>query len=340
MMISNLGLIERCKAYILPDPSQTDQDDLVKVALITANNEIANLRSEPFVWNREIYSEIFTRYYATISAITSASLGVITADSVDPGLTDDHGFQTGDIVFLEGINGEDSLHRLNNRIFRAVRASDTTLTLKALDGNRAINTTDYEDYESGGTIYHAGIVLPASTIEPSSASGLDVNYEWDIKRVHDVQFDLYPSDPITEAFAQGVSEPGSRPRKWRYQQYAYGSFASEEHLLFWYNYPGQRYNLTVHIEKEYPALSDWSDSVYPPAPSQLHEYIWHRALANLAMDSQKHRRKVKDGGDNTKIEILNANYWLTEKFKDEALIFEYDRKLSGAKPYASQGMSA
>ena len=339
-MISNLHLLERCKQYILTDPSRSDHDELVKNALVTSNREIADLRSEPFVWNTEVYDEIFTRYYATISAITAADPGVITCDSVDPDLSDDHGFQTGDIVFIEGVNGANSLHRLNNRLFRVVRASATTITLKALNGNTAIDTTDYAAYDSGGTIYHAGIVLPASTIEPTGASGLDVNYEWDIKRVYDVEFDLYPSDPITEAAAQRVAQAGGRPKKWRYQQYAYGTFASEEHLLFWYNFPSQRYNVTVSIEKEYPDLSDWSTEVYPPCPGQIHEYIWHRALSNLAMHSEKQRRTTRDGGDNTKMEILNANYWMAKAIEEEALIFEYHRKLSGGKPYMSQSMSA
>jgi len=339
-MISNLHLVDRCKRYLLTDMSRTDQDELIQNALITANREISNLGMMPLEWNREVYDEIFTRYYAVISAITAADPGVITADSVDPDLGTDHGFQTDDIIFIEGINGENQLHRLNSRLFRAVRIDATTLSLKSINGDTEIDTTDYEAYDSGGTIYHAGIVLPASTIEPADATGLDTHYEWAIKRVYDVQFDLYPSDPISEAPAQRVSQPGGRPSRWRYQQYAYGTFASIEHLLFWYNWPGQRYNVKVSLEKEYPDLSDWSEGVYPPCPGQIHEYIWHRALSNLAMDSQKHRRKTKDAGDNTKIEILNANYWIAVSARDEIELFEYSRKLSGRQPYMSEGMSA
>ena len=339
-MISNYNLMERCRRYILADMSRTDQDDLVKIALITANREIANLGSMPWVWNTEVYDEIFTRYYAVISDITAANPGVITADSVDPDLGTDHGFQTGDIVYIEGVNGSNTLHRLNNRLFRAVRINATTLSLKSLDGNTVINSTDYPAYDSGGTIYHAGIVLPSSTIEPTGATFNSVNYEWDIKRVYGVQFDLYPCEPISEEAAQRLMQSGSRPLKWRYQQYAYGTFGSPEHLLFWYNFPSQRYNVRVLFEKEYPDLSDWSDTVYPPCPGQIHEYIWHRALSNLAMDSQKHRRKTKDAGDNTKVEVLNAQYWITVAARDELDIFEYSDKLSGKTPYISKAMTA
>ena len=339
MTLSNLNLVDRCKRYILTEPLRTDQDALIEDALITAYREISSLGQEPLAWNIESYDEIFTRYYATISDITAADPGVITCDSVDPELTDDHGFQTGDIVYVEGINAEDTLHRLNNRMFRAVRASATTLTLKTLNGQDEINTTDYPEYDSGGTIYHAGIVLPSSSIEPSTGSD---EYLWKIKRVYDVQFDLYPADPITEGEGKKHAQPGGRPRKWRYQQYSYTSYGTPEHILFWYNFPGQRYNLNVSIEKEYPDPSDWSDDFYMPMPDHLREFVWHRALANLAMHSEKQRRKTGGDqvGDNTKIEILNAQYWIAKMAEDELKVLDYSQRLSGGQAYSSQGMSA
>ena len=334
-MISNLDLKNRCKEYIQTDPTKTHLDGLVENALVMAYREICNLGFQPLSWHRENYDEIFTRYYATISAITAADPGVITCDSADPDLSDDHGFQTADIVYLDGINGANSNHRLNNRLFRAVRASATTLTLKTLDGETEIDTSDYEAYSSGGTIYHAGIVIPKTSIEPSGGTAA---YEWDIKRVYGVQFDLQPADPVGEIPAR--PRPGARPRKWRYQQYAYGAFSAVEHLLFWYDFPSQRYNVNVLIEKEYPDPSTWTASVYLPCPAHIQEFVWHRALSNLAMHAEKQRRNTKDGGHNTKIEILNANYWISVAAQDEVKVLEYSRKLSGNQPYMSQGMSA
>lgn len=336
-MLSNLALVNRCKRFILTDPKRTDVDDLIKDALITAFRDISDLGHEPLAWNVETYDEIFTRYYATISAITAADPGVITADSVDPDLSSDHGFQTDDIVYLDGVNGESTLHRLNNRLFRAVRIDATTLSLKTLNGQDAINTTDYEEYDTGGTIYHAGIVLPYASIEPSSG-----DYQWNIKRVYDVQFDLCPADPITESAAQKLSEPGGQPTRWRYQQYAYASYETPDHVLFWYPFPSQRFNVKVSIEKEYPDIADWTDAHYPSCPGNIHEYIWHRALSGLAMHSEKQRRTAggDNVGDNTKIEILNAQYWIAKAGADELKILDYNRKMSGGQAYASQGMSA
>ena len=336
-MLSNLDLVKRCKRFILTDPNRTDVDDLIQDALITAFRDISNIGHEPLAWNVEVYDEIFTRYYATISNITAADPGVITADSVDPDLTSDHGFQTGDIVYLDGVNGENTSHRLNNRLFRAVRIDATTLSLKTLNGQDDINTTDYEEYDTGGTIYHAGIVLPYLSIEPTSG-----DYQWNIKRVYGAQFDLCPSDPITDDAAQKLSEPGGQPIRWRYQQYAYASYESPDHILFWYPFPSQRFSVKVFIEKEYPDMSDWTDAHYPPCPGNIHEYIWHRALSSLAMHSEKQRRTAggDNAGDNTKIEILNAQYWIAKAGADELKIIDYNIKLSGGQAYASQGMSA
>lgn len=338
-MLSNLDLLNRCKRFILTDPLRTDIDDLTKDSLISSYQEISCLGHEPLAWNVETYDEIFTRYYATISDITAADPGVITADSVDPDLTSDHGFQTNDIVYLDGVNGENSLHKLNNRLFRAVRINATTLSLKTLNGQDDINTTDYAAYDTGGTIYHAGIVLPASTIEPTGGTA---DYEWDIKRVYDVQFDLCPAFPVTEGIAQRMSEPGGQPERWRYQQYAYGSYATPDHVIFWYPFPSQRHSVKVSIEKEYPPLSTWTSAIYPPCPENIHEYIWHRALSNLAMHSEKQRRRTggDNDGDNTKIEILNAKYWMSKALEEEVKIIDYHMKMSGSQAHLSQGMSA
>lgn len=345
--ISNKNLLEKCKRYILQDASSTANDDLIKDALITANREISDLGgSEPLAWLKENYQGIFTRYYASISAMTSADPCVITAESVDPDLTDDTGFQTGDIVYLDGVNGENSLHKLNNRLYRAVRASATTITLKTLDGQTAIDSSDFPDYDTGGTIYHAGIVLPKTSIEPQAG---DAQSLWKIDHVYEVMVDGYPCYPITQddAVNQRLNRPGSRPQRWRYQKYSYGSFSSTdnlEHILLWYPYAGQRYHIESMIKKSYPDLATFSSTVYPPQPIEIHDCIWHRALALLATHAERQRRKSsgKDGmmGDNTKIEILNANYWISKMNDDEINILEYSRKLNGELAHLGEGISA
>jgi len=343
--ISNKSLVDKVRRYILMDTSDSSKDLLIQDAIVTACHEIASLgKAQPLAWLKERYNEVFTRYYAQISDINADDPAVITAESVDPDLSSDHGFQTGDIVYIEGVNGNNSLHRLNNRIFRAVRSSATTLTLKTMDGQDAIDSSSYEAYSSGGIVYHAGIVLPS--IEPTGGNAAAVPFEWNIKRVYNVEVDGYPANPISEESArvERINRPGGQPLHWRYQQYTYSNFSTVEHILFWYPYASKRYNLNVLIEKEYPDPSIWSASSYPPHPAHIHDFIWHRALANLAIHADKAKRRSagKDGdyGDNTKMEVSNAAYWISKAELEERKILEYSRMLEGNQPYRSQGMSA
>lgn len=338
--ISNKDQIWKAKRFILSDLTKQGFDDLIKDAIISANREINDLGGvKPLAWNREVYDEIFTRYYAQISAITQASPGVITAETVDPDVDDNTGFSTNDIVYISSVNG---MERLNDRLYLWERITDTTGKLKTLDGQSEIDTSGYEEYDSGGHIYHAGIILPHSTIQPSNS--------WTIRRVYDVLFDMQPGcNPISEAVAKenGWIAPGGRPRKWRYQQYTYSTFTSSnrKHYLFWYKFPSQRYNCRVLIEKSYPDISTWGSSNYPYLPVDLHDFVWHRALANLATHAEKQKRRstgIKDGvqGDNTKIEILHANYWINKRLEEETKILAYNRTLLGQIPYINEGMSA
>jgi len=336
--MSTEALLWKCKQFIAEDPNKEKLDPVIKDAIITASREIANLGGPlPMAWNRHTYCEIFTRFNANISAITNANPGVITADSLDPGLGTDHGFQDDDFVYITGIDGT---KRLNNRVFRTTRASATTLTLQTLDDQTDINTTDYETYSAGGTIYHVGLVLPASTIQPTDS--------WTIKRVFEVNFDKYRANAITDerVIAENWLQRGGRPERWRYQQYTYSDFTSSniEHWLFWYGTPGQRYNVEVKLEKTYPDISVFNSTTYPPHPADIHDYIWHRALSNLATQSEKARRSRVTGQgiatDNVKLEIVNAQYWIAKAAHDEVAIHAYNRSMLGDIPGSSDSMGA
>lgn len=348
--ISNKDLVERCKRFILSDPGQQHLDELIRDAIITSCREICEIDSgNPLAWNRETYDEIFTKYYAEISDITQANPGVITAESVDPTLTSAHGFDTDDIVYVTGINGDDaSDFQLNERLFRVTDISDSTLSLKALDGQRGISTLSYPAYDSGGTLYHAGIVLPLSSIQPDTE---DVSYRWTVHDVFGVDFNTHPADPITLEVAkkQGLYTPGGEPDMFLCEKRSYVQFNadSQEFLLFWFPFAGQRYNVNLHMEKRYPDPAVWDERTYPPHPAAIHDFIWHRALANLATQSEKAQRRserVIDGQAhpfyNTKIEIVNAAYWLTKKVEDEIKILNHSRNLLGMRSYVGRGFNA
>ncbi len=346
--ISNKALLQKCKNFILGDPSSEAVDELIKDALITANREICDVDSLPLAWNRETYDELFTRVYAAISAITAADPAVITADSLDPDLSSDHGFQNDDIAYLTGIAGSDYQdYYMNRRFFRLTRTAATTLNVSWLNDQDLITSAAYGDYDSGGYIYHAGILIPDTTIEPGVA--VADQSEWKIKRIYGVLFDGNPAHPITEEAA--ISDPkwltpGGRPSRWRYDRYAYGAMGHSDfvHTLFFYPPTAQRYNIRLFIEKEYPDLAAWTDAVYPPQPPEVHDYIWHRALANLATNAEKQRResrwKENEAGRVTStIEVLYAQMWKAKVAEDELRIVNLSRRMLGDQP-STRGFSA
>lgn len=346
--MSNKDLLEKCRRFILADPTSEAVDELIKDALITANREISDVDTIPLAWNRETYDELFTRVYAAISDITEADPAVITADSLDPDLSSDHGFQNDDIVMIEGVAGDDvEDYYMNRRLFRATRASATTLTLQWLNDQDNISSSAYGAYESGGYVYHAGILIPKTTIEPTVAA--DAQNRWKIKRIYDVMFDLKPADPISEEAALSDPKwltPCSRPQRWRYERYAYGAmdFSDAVHTLFFYPPTAQRYNIRIFIEKEYPDLSVWTSAVYPPHPPEVHDYIWHRALANLATNSERARRESKwkeeeAGRFSSSIEVLYAQMWRQKAAADEAALIRLSRRMGGNQA-STRGFSA
>jgi len=80
----------------------------------------------------------------SISGITRASPGVVSSSS--------HDFQTGDWVWISGVNG---MTQLNNRAYRVVRINNGSYSLQSWNGSSwaAVNTTSgngYSTYSSGG----------------------------------------------------------------------------------------------------------------------------------------------------------------------------------------------
>jgi len=326
--ISNEALIDKCRRFITKDSKDIVIELLVKDALISANREITSVDTVPLAWMRERYNELFTRAYANISAITQASPCVVTAASSDSDVTG-HGFEDDDIVFVDTVNGMD---QLNRRIFRIDALDTTTLALYQLNDQIAINSTNYSAYTSNGKIYHCGIKIPSASIEPT---GGVADYEWVIKRIFAVTFDSYP--PATPTTEELVTTDIGRPNKWRYERYGYAAIhSSPEHYLMFNKPADDRYNIDIHIEKSYPDLSSWTTTKYPSHPPEIHDCIWHRALANLATNAEKQRRETKERIA-PHVEVLYAEFWKQKVLEDDKFIKDFSRNLLGAQP--TQGLS-
>lgn len=436
--LSNKVLLERCREFIYADPSKQDLEDLIKYALITSEQQIRGVDMVPLAWLRGTYNELFTKPYATISAVTQANPGVITAVSSDSDVTG-HGFTNGDIVLVAGVADTE---RLNNRRLRAVcteKVTDgsmvdcasnwtsgagwtsnvastssadfeqdvsavastrykvvftlesvtagsvtpqiggvdgdavtvngkhtqyitttgtgnlkfqgtafsgtvsfasvitaNTLSLEQLDGNVSVDTSSYEEYDSGGTIYHAGIKIDPTAVEPSSGS-----YQWKMGRIFDATIDMMPCTPIGHTRSESKwMQPVSRPIRFEHLKTFYDDPTSLEHFVLFYPPAGQRYNVAIYYEKDYPSLTTWTTAVYPPHPAEIHDFIWHRALHILATNAQKAKRLTREGGDNTKIEILQAQHWANITAQDERKIISLSREMMGDVGSANSGVAA
>ena len=333
--ISNLVLRNKCIRFIETDPARRGLFALVQDALISANREICDLDTSPLAWMRERYNELFTRAPANISAITKASPCVVTAASTDSDVTG-HGFEDDDIALIVSVDG---MGQLNRRIVRLDAIDATTLGLYQLNDQIAIDSSNYDTYTSGGKIYHCGIRIPNSTIEPTGGTA---DYEWVIKRVFAATFDLYPATPMTEEVLTTDSRYfGSvgRPDKWRYERYAYAALDSSYVHYLMFNRPADdRYNISIRFEKDYPDLGTWTAAVYPPHPPEIHDCIWRRALSNLTTNAEKQRRESK-GGERIgqAIEVLYGQFWKQKALEDEKFIKDFSRNLLGAQP--AQGLS-
>lgn len=340
--MSNKELLGKCREFIKADPVTQSLDEIIKAALISSERQIRELDNVPLAWLRGTYDNLFTRYNCEVTAVTKANPGVFTADSLDEDVTG-HGFTDKDLVYGMAF-GDDSMDELNERFYRLNYASATTFSLLNIDGQYAVDTSSMDAWSSGGYFYHCGLLIPATTIEPSSGNAWE---KWKIKDVFAVTFDSYPAEPITEG--QVLADPtwmrpGGQPFRWNYWRNDQQGFGSTEHFLRFFPPTSQRYNIRIFFEKSYPDIKEWTGKGYPPHPGEIHDCIWRRALSLLATNAERARRESKPSDTQAgrlmgQIEVLYAQHWKTEAAKDEFFIKRLSRRMLGSKP-SQQGFSA
>jgi len=330
--ISTSNLVKKARQYITSDASATTLGVLVKNAIIDVDRALRVADSfSPLAWDIVPYDELRTCTSAAISAITLADPGVFTAQSVDSDITG-HGFHDNssyhqDIVLIDGTVGPEEL---NGRLFLLEYVDATTFTLKTLDGLDAINTTNYTAYSSGGYVYHIGFVLNTTTILANVSSA------WTFKKLVASQpprFDGFPTEPISEQQIQNESNwtnisYAQRPKRFRHWRNM-ASSTSSSHYFFWYPACDQAYNVRITYQKEVPDISAWDTSTYPFHPPEVHEALWHGALARLVGENTRMKRS-SDKAIAVKMEILFAKKWLLQWEKDKRRVVRLSREMMGA----------
>jgi len=329
--ISTLGLVQKCRTFIAEDRSQKALDYLIKESIIKADRDLRECDPlSPLAWDIVPYDSLpLTRYNANISAITAANPGVITADSADSDITG-HGFHNHstirDVIVVNGIDA--GMTELNDRIFLSQYVSATTFSLKSFDGLSDINTTDFDAYTAGGTIYHAGYVLNTTTILTDVAS------MWEMGRIlPNPTFGMKPTTMIGKTEAESnpywLRGGGGRPQRWRYwENMTDPDTPTINHYLLWYPPCNGEHVISFNYRKDVADISTWNSTTYPFHPAEAHDALWHGALANLVGQAEKMKR-VNDKSLSTKIEVMYAERWLTEWEKDKRRVRKLSRKLLG-----------
>jgi hypothetical protein len=313
-------------------------DELIKDALVMADREAHKAdQLRPLEWDLVNYSGLVTRTNATISAITQASPGVITAASTDSDVSG-HGFETGDIVAVQGVYG---MEELNYRLFLATKIDADTLSLKDLESEQAVNTTSYGEYDSGGYLYHAGAKLDTLTILTGVSS------YWGFSRVWSVTFDGDAASLMTkeqEDEDQGGFMSGyGKPTRFRHKAVLTNPASEAVHYLFWRPYATQPYNIGLRYQKEVSDLAAWDTATYPQHPPEVHEYIWHGALAYMVGSHERAKRSFESTSgamvEFGRVEVLFAETWLRKWEQDKRAIVRLSEEMRGSMG-RSRGVSA
>lgn len=330
--ISTEALKNKCIHFLTTDLRDPVLSVLVQEAIIKADRDLRRCDSlSPLAWHIVPYDELFTKPWATITDITAADPGVITADSSDSDI-DGHGFDNHatirDIVLIDSL---DEPEELNGRLFLLEYVDSDTFSLKSLDGLADIDTSGYTAYSSGGAVYHAGFVLNTTTIQT------DLDGQWTFKTIiPSPTFGGYPTTPVSEYEVRDNKawldiSNAQRPRRWRHWQFMTNpSTPTVSHYLFWYPVCDQVYNVAFNYEMEVPDISAWNTSTYPFHPPEVHDALWHGALAYLAGNSKRMARS-SDKVIATQIEVLHAQIWMNEWEKDKIAVRNLSRKMLGSR---------
>jgi hypothetical protein len=323
--ISTQDLLDKCKRFVLADPITESLDLLIQDAIISADRSIPTLDMVPLAWMRTMYDGVRTKYMATIDSITQADPAIVTAETKDPDADGGHGFEDDDVVIVYG----GDMEQLTGRYFLVETIDDDTFYLRDINDLDRIDASGYTEYIAGGAVYHAGVTLPASTIEPG--------INWHINDVYAVWFDSKPVESLpldSLAFRQEPVLAGGTPSWYRYERFGYTSQLKDDisHRLY-FQPTGTAHNVILELIKGFEDIDIWDDSVYPLHPPETHDYIWHKALANLATNAERQRRTFARAGDivgdNTRIEVLYAQMWEQRAMEDEIRIVELSRRLLG-----------
>jgi hypothetical protein len=249
-----------CRA--MGDLNQARLDEVKAVVNMVYLNEVCVCDDlHPLHWLMDLIDDVETKNEATITGVTKANPGVVTATA--------HGFVTGDVIQQNDIA---IMTELNNMIVVVVRLSADTYSMKDLSG-AVISTSGYTGAGTGGKAYHRGVTLSKNFRTVQS-------FNWHGYSGH---LDPIGYDEMEETTNWWDTDTESQPTRYMHKAYA-DTTGTEYQRLLWFTLPDGVYSARIWGEKMPSRLSNTTD--VPVLPARFHDTIVTGSVARLVQYGQ------------------------------------------------------
>ena len=244
-----------CRA--MGDLSQSRVDEVKAVVNMVYLDEICACDPlHPLYWLLDLIDDVSTKDSATVTGITKADPGVVTAAS--------HGFADGNIVQFGTVTG---MTELSKRIAVVTSKTDDTFQLYDLYGSK-ISTSAYTAAGTAATVYHRGV-----TLSKNFRSLVSFNF-----RDYSIPLTPIGFEELEKNTGWWDTDSTSKPTRYLHKPYM-TTAGSENHRLLWFTLPDDNYYARIWGERVPSRLS--SDADVPVLPARFHDAIVSGSVARL-----------------------------------------------------------
>jgi Ubiquitin-activating enzyme E1 FCCH domain len=206
----------------------------------------------PMFWLCQLVTSRLSVAPATITGITQANPGVVTAAS--------HGLSSSDIINLYGVLG---MTGVNSQLLVVTKIDADSFSI-------GIDTSGYSAYTSGGKAYHRGITLSHTIDHVLSAGWSGYNgvmtpsrpLDWD-KNVYNHELDITSGPPQRYYFGKSLANDGTETNQLIWSP----ASDAEYRLRYWYKQPVSRLTDDAHV---------------PTLPPRFHDMLVTGVVARMA----------------------------------------------------------
>ena len=210
----------------------------------------------PLHWLMELIDDAKTKDAATLTGVTKADPGVVTAAT--------HGFVDGDIVQFGVVTG---MPELNYRLAVVTTAAANTFELYDMNGDK-IDTSGYVAAGTAGMVYHRGVTLSKSIAKVYSFSWQGYNGQIDPIGLREIEKNTSLMD----------TSNSSRPTRHYHKQHFTAAGVKTDRLI-WYPLPNDNYDGRIWGELDLSPMV--ADAAVPQLPFRFHNAIVSGAVSRF-----------------------------------------------------------